>query len=153
MQYCNNDNITSSEGKCWNGTFSNEDPNPPPRTVASPPLVQEQIYTLEVWIGKLQSAYQGQDVDLADDSEESLVDGSGSGSGDSLDTSDNDLNVFTEITTTTIQPPSTSTERTINIVPPRTSSSAPLPSLSNALFQYILPIVFVCFGGAIADLL
>lgn len=152
VQYCNNDNITSSETNCWNGTVTSQEK----RNTQTPAIVLEQIYTLEVWIGKLQSAYQGQEVDIVDDSEESLTEGSGSGSGDSIDTSkeedNDDLNVFTEIVTTTIQTSSTSSERTLNHIPPH-ASNAPLPSLSRALFQYILPIVFVCFGGAISDLL
>lgn len=50
---------------CWNGTsvsISNTQASNPPS-----PLVQEQSYLLQVIAGKLQSAYQGQDVDLADD--------------------------------------------------------------------------------------
>lgn len=151
MQYCNNDKITAPEGECWNGTSPIEERNS--THVVSPPLIQEQIYTLEVWIGKLQGAYQGQDVDLVDDSEESL-ESSGSGSGDFEPTSDLeiDMGAFTEPPTTTTEPTTTTTKK-ITKPPPRTASSASLPSLSSALFHYILPIIFVWFGGAITDLL
>lgn len=66
-QFCNIENVTvqSSENDvCWNGTsvpkVNNAQNNPSP-------FIQEQSYTLQVIAGKLQSAYQGQDVDLADD--------------------------------------------------------------------------------------
>lgn len=184
MQYCNNNNITSSDPNCWNGTKQQEveehlSTSTTPRASSSrtPTQILEQIYTLEVWIGKLQGAYQGVEVDLVDDSEDTLTDEdimSGSGSGDlpidSLpdDDEDNgkDSNQFTNdiVPTTTITTPTiTITNRTLltnnidNNIPTGSSntgtSSAQLPSLSRALIQYILPIVFVCFGGAISDLL
>lgn len=194
VQYCNNNNITSSDLNCWNGTkLEDVDEHSTgtttttstiPRTSSSrtPTQILEQIFTLEVWIGKLQGAHQGQEVDLVDDSEDTLTDDdgtSGSGSGDfPIDSptgdddegdDDNDdgniskqsTNDITSTTTTTTESTMTITNRTLlnndinNNVPPGSSSTsnAQLPSLSRALIQYILPIVFVCFGGAISDLL
>lgn len=65
-QFCNMENVTvqsSETDVCWNGTFASK----PTQNHPPSPLVQEQSYMLQVMAGKLQSAYQGQDVDLADD--------------------------------------------------------------------------------------
>lgn len=152
IQYCNNDKIaptSASEEPCWNGTHLGhyETPSVPTSVQRTSPVLHEQIYTLQVWTGKLQSAYQGQEVDLADDSEETLM-GSGSGSGDDSDqrsSFEDDI----EIDTSTERKITTSTTRHPFV---QQTSSTTMPSLEKALASYLLPIVLVWFGGAITDL-
>lgn len=159
IQFCNREEIaepSTSEGACWNGTDIGPY-EPATTTTTAPnasPILQEQIFNLQVWTGKLQSAHQGQEVDLADDSEENIL-GSGSGSGDNIDEEEEvrsnfDTDLEVEVPTEK-KPPSTTSPK-----PPedtRTSSDASLPSLPRALASYLLPIVLVWFGGTITDLI
>lgn len=81
--------------------------------------------------------------------------GSGSGSGDGSDetiisSGDGENEVVFETSAPTHPPPPTTTR-----VPDKTrvASRASTMSLTRALAHYVLPIVLVCFGGAISDLL
>lgn len=82
--------------------------------------------------------------------------GSGSGSGDGSDetmisSGDGGNEVVFETSAPTHPPPPTTTR-----APDRTrttASTASTMSLTRALAHYVLPIVLVCFGGAISDLL
>lgn len=137
---------------CWNGTHAY-----PKSTPASVPLtIQEELYGLQVMIGKLQGAYQGQDVDLADEEVEEPLEGSGSGSGDGYedvasgngDDEKEAVNVPVETA-----PPPPSTTRPPDKTRKTSSSGGESISLTRALVSYLLPIVMVWFGGAITDLL
>lgn len=87
-QFCNNETIAASpswDGNCWNGTAVGfyKQPEVQPSNYQSP-VVNEQNFTLQVFLDKLRKAYQGEEVELIDDSEEPLA-GSGSGSGQGPD--------------------------------------------------------------------
>ncbi|KAF7284194.1 hypothetical protein GWI33_022445 [Rhynchophorus ferrugineus] len=169
-QYCSNESIAmgpSEKENCWNGTTvgSYEETTMKPNSVEVP-LISEQIYVLNGLSEKLRKAYQGQEVEMIDDTEESF-DGSGSGSGDdgfeedyeeekhidNTNTSkDKDLNFNKMDEVHPTGPPVTSTS-TPEVV--RTSSSVSLNtmSLTRALLQYIVPLFMVWFGSAIRDML
>lgn len=154
-QFCNLENVTVNE-TCWNGTADNfrssVKPNGP-----TPPVIQEQLFTLQVMMEKLQGAYQGQDVDLADDDTEEPLDGSGSGSGDGFEeehgSGDGGVHEVTYETPIVTQPPPPSTTKPPDKTRKTAASSADSISLVRALAHYLLPIVLVWFGGAISDLL
>jgi hypothetical protein len=122
------------------------------------PVVSEQAYVLQMFTDKLRKAYQGEEVEIIDDSEDSL-DGSGSGSGDFeiVDTSEqseivpkvaDDFESANEIPEA--QPPPSSAKPDVGRTHSGGASTMPL---SKAVVQYLLPIALVWFGGAISDLL
>ncbi|RZB40019.1 Glypican domain containing protein, partial [Asbolus verrucosus] len=163
-QYCNNMTAPlTSDDQCWNGTslgkYTKSTTTKPPITVS--PLVQEQNYTLHILTFKLRRAYDGDEVEIIDDSDDN-ADGSGSGSGDfEIDDNpehefkyskaeiDKDMEVRNEIPAEAQPLPSTNKPKVTRTYVGGASSI----SLSRALIQYLLPIVFVWFGGAITDLL
>jgi glypican 4 (K-glypican) len=160
-QYCNNMSApVSSGGKCWNGTDLGEyraNSTVKASTTRSP-VVSEQAYVLQMFTDKLRKAYQGEEVEIIDDSEDSL-DGSGSGSGDFeiVDTSEqseivpkvaDDFESANEIPEA--QPPPSSAKPDVGRTHSGGASTMPL---SKAVVQYLLPIALVWFGGAISDLL
>lgn len=122
------------------------------------PIVNEQIFALQVFADKLRKAYHGDEVEIVDDSEDNF-EGSGSGSGDSPleeDTEENketvtdEENVVRVVEISKEEPPSTSKRPEVT----RTvTGGAAQMGLSRALAQYLIPIVLVWFGGAITDLL
>lgn len=158
-QFCNLENVTVNSNpneSCWNGTTDNFRASVKPNGL-TPPVIQEQLYTLQVMTGKLQGAYQGQDVDLADDDTEEPLEGSGSGSGDGFEeehsSGDGGGYEVTYETPIVTQPPTPSTTRPPDKTRKTAASSADSISLVRALAHYLLPIVLVWFGGAISDLL
>nr|CAH7765398.1 unnamed protein product [Callosobruchus chinensis] len=99
-QYCNalslqmstsiNDTMTTAD-QCWNGTDGGVPQGPPGafRALAGgSSILNEQLYVLQGLTDKLRKAHQGQEVEMADDTESdaliggNLGAGSGSGSGD-----------------------------------------------------------------------
>lgn len=55
------------------------------------PVLNRQVFVLQALVSKLQAAYQGEDVDLADDSEDTPnMSGSGSGMDDNIEGSGDD---------------------------------------------------------------
>lgn len=159
-QYCNNITAAPNESeKCWNGTFSGEYTKDSKKASAPvSPLINEQVYSLQVFTDKLRKAYQGEEVEIVDDSED-IIEGSGSGSGDfdivdPVEPEENTpavKNDFDIVEDNEVQEPVSSTSG------PDTKKTftggASSISLSKALAQYLLPIVLVWFGGAISDML
>lgn len=165
-QYCNNlslHNTKNDSSQCWNGTaLGTYEQSTQKSNIGESPILNAQVYTLQGLTDKLRKAFQGQEVEMVDDTEESLA-GSGSGSGDEdIDTGDDEEEeqsrdiVFNENSgvenafPTSSAPSSTKAPEVV-----RVSSSANIHamSLTRVLIQYVLPMVLVWFGGAITNLL
>lgn len=173
----------SDNGKCWNGTTLGtyeKNLTTTGRSLSESPLINEQIFALQVLTDKLRKAHQGDDVEIIDDAEE-IVDGSGSGSGNGPDSEgeeeDTEVSVNNNNDDDIVIPaeefppehtqhppvvenntPPHHNNNNDNIIPEviqqtTTYSKANTISLSKALAQYLIPIVLVWFGGAISDLL
>ncbi|KAJ8916167.1 hypothetical protein NQ315_016306 [Exocentrus adspersus] len=163
-QYCNNLSLHSSNNEtsqCWNGTGLGTYDKPAQKTnVGESQLLNAQVYVLQGLTDKLRKAFQGQEVEMVDDTEETLA-GSGSGSGDGdfeeeerVKEEGKDI-VFNENREDSVFPTPASPSSTKMPEVVRTSSSASIGSMSltRALVQYLLPMVLVWFGGAITNLL
>ncbi|KAK4880546.1 hypothetical protein RN001_008692 [Aquatica leii] len=163
-QLCNNEAAPPSfEGNCWNGTALGRFEEKAEVTTPAPPsspTLNQQIFILQALISKLQAAFQGQDVDLADDTVDSedvpSISGSGSGMGFIDGSGDHDDFGVPEVPKleTDLPPRPTilpSTTHTPEVV--RASADINRPTLAKALAHYLLPIVLVWFGGAFSDLL
>ncbi|KAI4464306.1 glypican [Holotrichia oblita] len=165
-QYCNEDNMTASptqEGSCWNGTTignyssANLQFEPPP----SPQVLTEQLNVMQVLTQTLQTAFQGQEVDLPEtDEEEDIASGSGSGERGLIDQEDGDVDPEGGLFEPEL--PETTTRRQEIIhheseAPPRaavpTEGSTAPQSFNRAIISYVLPILLIWFGSAFADLL
>ncbi|GJQ83582.1 putative cell surface proteoglycan that bears heparan sulfate [Trypoxylus dichotomus] len=165
-QYCNEDNMTASpmqEGICWNGTtignFSsaNLQFEPPP----SPQVLTEQLNVMQVLSQTLQTAFQGQEVDLPETEEdEYIASGSGSGEKDLEDQEDGDVDpdggLFEpELPETTTRRQETPFHHEPD-VPPRAAipaDGAAPQSFNRAIISYVLPILLIWFGSAFSDIL
>lgn len=126
-------------------------------------FLNQVSHELTMLTDKLRKAYQGEDVEMVDDTEEGF-ESSGSGSGDDEDVDidsenrepDKDIVFHPEPSEPSTPPPigSSSVPEVVMVMntsgASRTESSM---SLTRALVQYLLPIVMVWFGGAIKDLL
>ncbi|KAK5646746.1 hypothetical protein RI129_005210 [Pyrocoelia pectoralis] len=163
-QMCNNEAVPPTfEGNCWNGTALGRYQETLEQTTSSPsspPVLNQQMFILQALISKLQAAYQGQDVDLADDTVDSddlpNVSGSGSGMGLIDGSGDHDDFGVPEIPRLETESPQKTTLLPSSTHPPQvTISSASInsPTLSKALAHYLLPIILVWIGGAFSDLL
>ncbi|KAJ8951824.1 hypothetical protein NQ318_019798, partial [Aromia moschata] len=168
-QYCNGlssatatataaTNATDSPAACWNGTAvgSYDAPTQKP-PVGESTVLSEQVYVVQGLTDTLRKAFQGQEVDLADDTEETLA-GSGSGSGDGDDfevdeggptRADDGGGIGFREEEEATEPPARTTRRPEVV----RASAASSPTLQAALLRYLLPVVLVWFGGAITNLL
>lgn len=163
-QYCNNDTISagpSENGKCWNGTaIGTYEKQKLERKTTEVPLITQQIYILNGLTEKLRKAYQGMEVEIIDDTEESF-DGSGSGSGDGIEEEEKqeereeekDTLFKVNVNEAYPTPPPLSSTSSPEVVRTPNSANTNSMSLARALVQYLLPMVMVWFGGAIKDLL
>ncbi|XP_030750341.1 glypican-6 [Sitophilus oryzae] len=167
-QYCSNESISagpSDNGNCWNGTtVGTYDQSTPKSTTSENSLISEQIFVLNGITEKLRKAYQGMEVEIIDDTEESF-DGSGSGSGDGGDDEDNDQEENYPDTKKNSDLNFNRGEEGYPTIPPSSSTAPPevvrtssantnnSMSLARALVQYLVPLVMAWFGGAIKDLL
>ncbi|KAL1491361.1 hypothetical protein ABEB36_011969 [Hypothenemus hampei] len=164
-QYCNNEKISaapSENGHCWNGSAIG---HYEPVSVKVEPIddttIIRQTYVLNGLTDKLRKAYQGQDVEIIDDTEDNF-DGSGSGSGDGIEDSSENKGAEEDPSlrkdhTNEVSPPvyfdsSTTTSRPEVVRTSSANRDSPM-SLTRALISYLLPMVMVWFGGAIRDLL
>lgn len=120
--------------------------------------MNQQIFVLQALVSKLQSAYQGQDVDLADDSDDMPnISGSGSGMEEIEGSGDHyDLEIA-HIPRARTEPPVPPPTLPSSTHPPNvikaSAGTISGPTLAKALAHYLLPIVLVWFGGAFSDLL
>ncbi|XP_063224776.1 glypican-6 [Bacillus rossius redtenbacheri] len=179
---CNNDNVAAGPGKddsCWNGEMKakydtlvagdglvNQRGNPEVAVDVNRPssVLNEQVFTLRAITSKLQSAYNGHDVEWIDYEETSY--GSGSGSGDGTDDTE-DGDAF-EGSGAHYVPPPDAGPKPHKPVPGITDPEAPRdtynttagsgrPSLhprvsvGRAVATYLLPIVVMWFGGMFSD--
>ncbi|XP_031343007.1 glypican-6-like, partial [Photinus pyralis] len=165
-QMCNNEAVPPTfDGPCWNGTalgkYEEAVPSQTtPSPSSSPPILNQQTFILQALISKLQAAYQGQDVDLADDTVDSedlpSVSGSGSGMGLIDGSGDHDDFGVPEVPRMDTGAPQIPTVLPSSTHPPEVvpaSASINSPTLTKALAHYLLPIILVWIGGAFSDLL
>lgn len=164
--YCNNVTISSdpsAEGECWNGTDISTYAKQPIEPAPTPNSFLSQVsHEFTMLTDKLRKAYQGEDVEIVDDTEEGF-ETSGSGSGDDEDDDDGenrepdkDIVFHPEPAEPSTQPPIGSSSVPEVVMVMNTSGASRSKggmSLTRALVQYLLPIVMVWFGGAIKDLL
>ncbi|KAF5299389.1 hypothetical protein FQR65_LT09430 [Abscondita terminalis] len=163
-QFCNNEAAPPSFiESCWNGTslgkFDEHSQTIVEPPLSTPPILNQQIFILQALISKLQAAFQGQDVDLADDTTDSEdtpnISGSGSGMGLIDGSGDDDFGI-PEIPKLETELPSVSTISPLTTYSPEAvpaKADINRPTLAKALAHYLLPIVLVWFGGAFSDLL
>ncbi|XP_018330772.1 glypican-6 isoform X2 [Agrilus planipennis] len=166
-QFCNSEQDIagpSVNATCWNGTAIG--PFSATETNVRPPYseIQNLPFTLQTIVTKLQAAFQGQDVDLADeDAEEPILQESGSGSGDYDDLEIEgsgyqpvNPGVTEKVPSGVTQPPEPPPpiipkEDESNVYTPKVTASA--ASLHKTLLHFLLPLVFAWFGGLLSDLL
>lgn len=164
-QMCNGEAVPPTfNGHCWNGTalgkYEETVPSQTTPSPSSPPILNQQTFILQALISKLQGAYQGQDVDLADDTVDSedlpSVSGSGSGMGLVDGSGDHDDFGVPEVPRVETGAPPSPTVLPSSTYPPvvvPASASINSPTLTKALAHYLLPIILVWIGGAFSDLL
>lgn len=162
-QYCNNLSLHSNKNdtsQCWNGTaLGTYEKSLQKSNIGESAVLNAQVYTLQGLTDKLRKAFQGQEVEMVDDTEESLA-GSGSGSGDGdFETEEEeeepsrDLDFNQEVENAPPTSSSPSSTKVPEVVRASSSTNIHAMTLTRALIQYLLPMVLVWFCGAITNLL